>query len=91
MVSDEDFKQGGEIYPVSTPTNKEMFLFRRFFQEFYRTDDCVKTVPFNKSIACSTQAALEWDESFKKLADESGRAILGVHQNSYGVPNGKCT
>jgi len=43
------------------------------------------TVPFNKSIACSTEAALEWDESFKKNADESGRAVLGVHQQEKEV------
>jgi len=89
MVTEEDYKLREELYPVNTPTTKEMFLFRRFFQEYFRTEDCVKTVPFNKSIACSTQSALEWDESFKKLADESGRAILGIHQNSYEIPNGQ--
>lgn len=39
----------------------------------------VLTVPFAKSIACSTEAALEWDESFKTNTDESGRSVLGVH------------
>jgi asparagine synthase (glutamine-hydrolysing) len=34
------------------------------------------------SIACSTEKALEWDESFKKNTDESGRAVLGVHNLS---------
>ena len=46
----------------------------------------IKTVPFSLSIACSTAAALEWDETFKQLTDESGRAVLGVHQNSYEIP-----
>jgi asparagine synthase (glutamine-hydrolysing) len=36
-------------------------------------------VPVVKSIACSTEYALDWDESFKKNTDESGRAVLGVH------------
>jgi len=31
------------------------------------------------SIACSTEAALEWDKSFKINTDESGRAVMGVH------------
>ena len=39
----------------------------------------VCTVPQVKSIACSTEKAIEWDETFKKNADESGRAVLGVH------------
>jgi asparagine synthase (glutamine-hydrolysing) len=38
----------------------------------------VCTVPQNKSIACSTEKAIEWDEAFKKNADESGRAV-NVH------------
>jgi len=42
----------------------------------------VKTVPMALSIACSTEKALEWDESFKKNMDESGRAVLGVHSLS---------
>ena len=36
-------------------------------------------IPQVKSIACSTEKAIEWDETFKKNADESGRAVLGVH------------
>ena len=39
----------------------------------------VCTVPQNKSIACSTEKAIEWDEKFKANADESGRAVKDVH------------
>jgi len=88
MVSEEDYKRREEIYPLNTPTSKEMFLFRRYFQSFYPTDDCIKTVPFSPSIACSTQAALEWDEAFKRMADESGRAVFGVHLDSYDNQKG---
>ena len=40
------------------------------------------------SIACSTAAAIEWDESFKAMAAStggecSGRAVGGVHKSSY--------
>jgi len=90
MVSDEEFKTKDETFPLNTPTTKEMYLLRTFFSKYFPTDDCVKTVPFATSIACSTPAALEWDESFKKMADESGRAILGVHQNSYEDVSAKC-
>ena len=33
-------------------------------------------------MACSTEYALAWDESFTKNADESGRAVLGIHTKS---------
>ncbi|RLM26825.1 hypothetical protein BHG07_18135 [Brenneria salicis ATCC 15712 = DSM 30166] len=32
--------------------------------------------------ACSSAKAIEWDESFKKMDDPSGRAV-GVHQSAY--------
>jgi asparagine synthase (glutamine-hydrolysing) len=58
---------------------KEMYLYRQIFESNYPEDHSILTVPYNKSIACSTEAALEWDESFKTNTDESGRAVLGVH------------
>ena len=41
-----------------------------------------------RAFACSTAAAIEWDEEFKKLAnsvggDNSGRAVCGVHESAY--------
>ena len=36
-----------------------------------------------KSVACSTPAALAWDESFTSNADPSGRAVAGVHVDAY--------
>ena len=41
------------------------------------------TVPYGKSVACSTPTALEWDAKFKEMADPSGRAVMDVHQQSY--------
>ena len=31
----------------------------------------------------STSEAMAWDEAFATMADPSGRAMRGVHQNSY--------
>ena len=45
--------------------------------------DTKDTLPQNKSIACSTPAALAWDEAWSKAADPSGRAIAGVHVEAY--------
>jgi len=34
-------------------------------------------------VACSTAKAVEWDASWSKNLDPSGRAALGVHEASY--------
>ena len=39
-------------------------------------------------MACSTAAAIEWDASFKNMNDPSGRAVAGVHADSYKTPQG---
>lgn len=62
-----------------TPPTKEAYYYRCIFESHFPSMAAVCTVPQNKSIACSTEKAMEWDESFKKNADESGRAVLGVH------------
>eukprot|EP01017_Pseudomicrothorax_dubius_P001813 TRINITY_DN0_c663_g1_i1.p1 TRINITY_DN0_c663_g1~~TRINITY_DN0_c663_g1_i1.p1 ORF type:complete len:181 (+),score=67.37 TRINITY_DN0_c663_g1_i1:1-543(+) len=82
LVSEADWTNRATIYPINTPTSKEMFLFRRIFESHFPSQDSVLTVPFNLSIACSTAAAIEWDESFKKNTDESGRAVLGIHNQA---------
>lgn len=41
------------------------------------------TVPGGPSVACSTAKALEWDASWSKNPDPSGRAALGVHEAAY--------
>ena len=52
------------------------------FEEFFPGEAAEKTVPGGKSIACSTERAMAWDESFSKRADPSGRAA-GVHEDAY--------
>jgi len=61
-------------------------MLRLLFDSYFPDDNSAKTVPHNKSIACSTEAALEWDVSFKNNADESGRSVLGVHKSQFGRP-----
>jgi asparagine synthase (glutamine-hydrolysing) len=69
-------------YPINTPLTKEAYYYRSLFEEHFPGDAAAKTVPYGKSVACSTEAALEWDESFKNNADPSGRAA-GVHNEAY--------
>lgn len=65
-----------------TPPTKEAYYYRMIYEQHFPSMAAVCTVPQVKSIACSTEKAIEWDELFKKNADESGRAVLGVHTTS---------
>jgi len=68
-------------FPYKTPENKEAYYYRAIFEQHYPSQTAASTVPKVKSIACSTEKALEWDESFKNNADESGRAVLSIHSS----------
>jgi len=80
IIPDDIYNMRKKIFPLNTPTSKEMFWFRTTFEKHFPSDECVKTVPFYKSIACSTDFAFEWDDSFKNNPDDSGRAVLGIHK-----------
>ena len=54
-----------------TPPSKEAYYYRMIYEQHFPSMTAVCTVPQNKSIACSTEKAVEWDELFKKNADES--------------------
>jgi len=80
-VSDEEFAKREERFPLSPPTTKEYYLLRSIFEEHFVTGfengaDAYKTVPFGKSIACSTPEAVAWDPEWEKsVGDISGRAV----------------
>ncbi|MFY8349453.1 asparagine synthase B [Pseudoalteromonas sp. SSM20] len=82
IVSDQMMEAAAFKYPINTPLTKEAYYYRSLFEEHFPGDAAAKTVPYGKSVACSTEAALEWDESFKNNADPSGRAA-GVHNKAY--------
>ena len=79
QVSDADFAAAEQRFPVNPPQTKEAYFYRRLFEEIFPGEACAKTVPGGKSIACSSPAAIAWDEAFAKMADPSGRAVAGVH------------
>lgn len=81
QVSDLEFSNASNRFPIMTPPTKEAYYFRTIYEQHYPTMSAVCTVPQNKSVACSTEKALEWDEAFRKNADESGRAV-NVHEDS---------
>lgn len=84
-ISDEVFSRAKDIFPINTPMSKEAFYYRKIFSTYFEKDVAAKTVPEGPSIACSTPAAIKWDESFSKYGEGgecSGRAI-SVHNSSY--------
>ena len=82
-VTDEQLKNAAHRFPLNTPTTKEEYYYRSVFSELFPGDEAARCVPFEKSVACSTAIALEWDEAFKKLQDPSGRAVQSVHEQAY--------
>jgi len=82
-VSDEQLANAKYKFPMQTPTSKEEFYYRTIFTKHFPSDAAALSVPQEASVACSTQIALEWDESFKNMNDPSGRAVVNVHDEAY--------
>lgn len=82
-VSDKELANAKYRFPINPPMNKEEYLYRSIFTDYFPSDSAAATVPSVPSVACSTPAALEWDESFKKNADPSGRSVKSVHNDAY--------
>ncbi len=82
-VSDADFKNSPNIFPINPPQNKEEFYYRTIFHDHFSSDASAKSVPSVPSVACSTPQALLWDEAFKNMNDPSGRSISNIHNESY--------
>jgi len=83
-VSDGMLRGAAERFPVKTPETKEAFLYRSLFEQHFPSASAVNCVPFERSVACSTPIALEWDAAFKNLVDPSGRAVCDVHAAGIG-------
>lgn len=83
QVSDRKFAERETRFPVNTPVTKEAYLYREIFEDIFKLPSAVKTVPYGKSVACSTETAIAWDEKFKNMADPSGRAVTDIHDQAY--------
>ncbi len=82
-VSDRMLSEAKDRFPIGPPATKEAYLYRSIFDQHFPQPSAAATVPVQDSVACSTAAAIAWDESFKNSADPSGRAVAGVHQDAY--------
>lgn len=83
QVSDRELAEAAHRFPLNPPSTKEAYVYRRIFQRHFPSPAAAATVPAGPSIACSTPEALAWDASFAGQADPSGRAMRGVHAQSY--------
>ena len=81
VVTDEEFATAAQRYPLNTPPTKEAYYFRTLFQSHFPQWSAAATVPGGPSIACSSAVAIEWDASWKGMADPSGRAV-GSHDSA---------
>ncbi len=82
QVSDRELAAAGKRFPVNPPQTKEAYFYRSVFERFFPGQAAAETVPGGKSIACSSPAAIAWDASFANMADPSGRAVAGVHNEA---------
>ena len=85
-VTDEELARAGVRFPINPPMNKEGYYYRTIFERLFPSAACAATVPGGKSVACSTEKALEWSASLANVNDPSGRAVAGVHRSAYKRP-----
>lgn len=83
QVTDQQLASANFKFPVNTPDSKEAYFYRTVFEDKFPLASAADCVIGGKSVACSTEEALAWDESFRNNADPSGRAVMSVHNDSY--------
>lgn len=89
QVSDEEMERAAIRFPINPPATKEGYFYRAIFEKHFPSSAAANSVPGGKSVACSTEKALEWSESLKNVVDPSGRAVTSVHQQGYRAPESK--
>jgi len=82
MISDVELKNAKYRFSHNPPVTKEAYLIRSIFANHFPGNAAAEAVPGGPSVACSTPAAIAWDESFKNYADCSGRSV-NVHESAY--------
>jgi asparagine synthase (glutamine-hydrolysing) len=84
VTADREITEGmmrgaAERFPVKTPETREAYLYRQIFEGHFPCATAINCVPWERSIACSTEIALQWDAAFQKMVDPSGRSVADVH------------
>ncbi|PCJ80147.1 MAG: asparagine synthase B [Bacteroidetes bacterium] len=83
MVTNSELERANVRFPINTPDSKEGYFYRTIFEKHYPSAACAAIIPGGKTVACSTEKALEWSESLRNLNDPSGRAVKSVHKDGY--------
>tara|TARA_B110000208_G_C11774950_1_gene431662 strand:- start:259 stop:1905 length:1647 start_codon:yes stop_codon:yes gene_type:complete len=73
-VSEYQMNLVDKIYPINTPNTKEEFMYRQIYESLF-SKQTIEVVNFEKSIACSTASALNWDKLQNQNYDPSGLCI----------------
>lgn len=84
-VSESMLRGAAERFPVKTPETKEAYLYRQLFEHHFPSATAVNCVPWERSVACSTETALRWDAAFASMTDPSGRAVRDIHESGYSA------
>ncbi len=84
-VTDEEMDRASVRFPINPPATKEGYFYRTIFEKHFPSAAAANSVPGGKSVACSTEKALEWNESLKNVVDPSGRAVTDVHEQGYNA------
>jgi asparagine synthase (glutamine-hydrolysing) len=82
-ITDQQMSNAKFLYPHNTPTNKEAFLYRKWYEELFPSLSAAYLIPGGASIACSTETAVRWRKEWAGRADPSGRAVADVHPNAF--------
>ena len=82
-VTDSMLRGAAERFPVKTPETKEAYVYRQLFEHHFPSATAVHCVPWERSVACSTETALRWDAAFAQMTDPSGRAVRDIHAAGY--------
>jgi asparagine synthase (glutamine-hydrolysing) len=85
-ITDGMMRGAAERFPVKTPQTKEAYFYRQIFETHFPWATAINCVPWERSVACSTETALKWDAAFQNNVDPSGRAVMDVHADAYEVP-----
>ena len=82
-ISDAEMETVRYRFPHNTPDTKEAYFYRSIFEEHFPLASAAACVPGGPSVACSSPEALAWSPELSAVTDPSGRAVLGVHRDSY--------
>ena len=87
-ITDGMMRGAAERFPIKAPQTKEAYFYRRIFEYHFPAATAINCVPWERSVACSTEIALRWDAAFQNMIDPSGLAVVDVHRQGRNFAQG---